>query len=316
MEQQFIEWLKAKVGSDGRLDVGNGDDAAVLRPPAGRRTVFCTDMLAEGVHFPPAPDYDPFAVGQKAVGVNLSDVAAMAGRPEAAVASVTLPRHGGQQIAERLLEGMLAMASRFDVRLVGGDTTAWDGPLVVNVAMLGSVTPGTIWRRDAARPGDLLLVTGGLGGSLRGRHLAVEPRVEEARVLSSAFTVHAAIDISDGLTLDLSRMMEASGCGAELILDEIPIHADAVAAATDDPQHGDPLARALGDGEDFELLMSMPEDQTAQLLQAIAEGSLTGWPGTPLAVVGRVLAEPGLVAVAADGSRRPLAAKGYLHEFS
>lgn len=315
MEQRFIEWLVAKLGAGARLDVAIGDDAAVLRPPAGRRTVFCTDLLCEGVHFPLAPAYDPRQVGHKAIAVNLSDVAAMAGRPEAAVVSVTLPREGGQQIGEGLLEGMLAVCERFGVSLVGGDTTSWDGPLVVNVAMLGSVLPDRVWRRDACRVGDVLLATGAFGGSLAGRHLAVEPRVVEASLIAEAFTVHGAIDVSDGLTLDLARMMEASGCGAELELARVPIHADAVAAASAEPARGRALERALGDGEDFELLMSLAPAEATRLLAAVAEGQLEGWPGTPLSLIGRVVAGSGLVAVAEDKTRAPLPPRGYLHAF-
>ncbi len=316
MEQQLIDWLVARLGGDPRLDVPNGDDAAVLRPPAGRRTVFCTDMLCEGVHFPRAPDYDPRAVGHKAIAVNLSDVAAMAGCPEAAVVSVSLPREGGQRIGEALLEGMLAIAERFEMPLVGGDTTSWDGPLAVNVAMLGSVAAGRVWRRDGCRVGDVVLVTGAVGGSLAGRHLAVEPRVDEARLIAEAFTVHGAIDISDGLALDLSRMMQASGCGAELDLAAVPIHADAVAASKRDPAGGTPLMRALGDGEDFELLISLAADDAERLLEAIAAGRLAGWPGTPLTAIGRVVAGHGLVAVAEDGRRSSLPPTGYQHAFT
>ncbi len=315
MEQRFIEWLIARVGADPREDVGIGDDAAVLRPSAGRRTVLCTDMLCEGTHFPAAPDYDPRAVGRKAIAVNLSDVAAMAGRPESAVVSVALPRRGGKQVAESLVEGMVAEAARFGVTLVGGDTTSWNGPLVVNVAMLGSVAPGRIWRRDGCRVGDVLLLTGACGGSLLGRHLAVQPRVTEARLIAETVTVHGAIDVSDGLALDLSRMMEASGCGAELQLAAIPIHADARAAAEADSSRGTPLQRALGDGEDFELLMSLGADDAALLLEIVARGELPGWPGTPLTVIGNVVAERGLVALAEDNSRSVLPPLGYQHAF-
>ena len=316
MEQQLIDWLVAKLAADPRLDVPNGDDAAVLRPPAGRRTVFCTDMLCEGVHFPAAPDYDPRAVGHKAIAVNLSDLAAMASRPEAAVVSVSLPRSGGQSVGEALLEGMLTIATRFNVALVGGDTTSWNGPLAVNVAMLGSVAAGRIWRRDGCRVGDVVLVTGAVGGSLAGRHLAVEPRVNEARLIADMVAVHGAIDISDGLALDLSRMMQASGCGAEVDLAAVPIHADAVAAAKLDPSGGTPLMRALGDGEDFELLISLAADDAERLLGAIATGRLAGWPGTPLTAIGRVVADRGLVAVSEDGRRTALPPSGYQHAFT
>lgn len=316
VEQRFIDWLVSEVGVDPRNDVGIGDDAAVMRPPAGRRTVLCTDMLCEGVHFPASPGYDPRAVGRKAIAVNLSDVAAMAGRPESAVVSVALPRRGGQHVGEHLLAGMLEEARRFGVALVGGDTTSWDGPLVVNVAMLGSVVPGRVWRRDGAREGDVLLVTGACGGSLLGRHLAVQPRVTEARLIAEMVTVHAAIDISDGLALDLSRMLEASGCAAEVDLALIPIHPDAVAAAEAEPTKGTACDRALGDGEDFELLLSLAPAEAEKLLAAHEHGTLAGWPGTSLTEIGRVVAGRGMVGIAEDGSRSVLPPRGYLHAFN
>jgi len=316
VEQQFIDWLMSRLRADSRLDVPNGDDAAVLRPPAGRRIVFCTDILCEGVHFPRAPEYQASLVGHKAIAVNLSDIAAMGGRPEVAVASVSLPQKGGQQVGEELLSGMLAVADRFGLALVGGDTTAWDGPLVINVAMLGSVAPGRVWRRDGCRAGDVLLLTGAVGGSLARRHLSVEPRVEEARVIAETVTVHGAIDVSDGLALDLSRLVQASNCGAEVDLASVPVHADAEAAARAAPSEGSPLMRALGDGEDFELLMSVAADEAERLLAAVKAGQLEGWPGTSLTVIGRVVDRPGLVAVAADGRRSPLVPTGYQHVFT
>ncbi len=313
MEDRFVDWLVKKVGSSAALDVGIGDDAAVLRPPAGRRTVFCTDSVCEGVHFPAAPHYDPCQVGHKALAVNLSDIAAMGGRPEAAVVSVTLPRAGGLSIGEQLLAGMLPLSEKFAMPIVGGDTASWDGPLVVSVAMLGSVAAGRVWRRDGCRAGDLLVVTGGFGGSLAGRHLAVEPRVEEARLISECVTVHGAIDVSDGLSLDLARLMAASGCGAEIDLSAVPVHEDALVLAGKDPSKGEPLERALADGEDFELVMSMAPEEAALLLKAVAEARLCGWPGTPLTVIGRVVAGRGLMTVSATGVREPLTPKGYLH---
>jgi thiamine-monophosphate kinase len=239
----------------------------------------------------------------------------MAAKPEAAVASVTLPRAGGERIGKQLLEGMLSIAAAHGVTLAGGDTTSWNGPLVVSVAMLGSVSPGRAWRRDGARVGDFLVVTGGLGGSLRGRHLSVTPRCQEALVIAGTVDVHAAIDVSDGLSLDLSRMTRASGCGAELELARIPVHPDAVVASEEQPDGGSPLERALGDGEDFELLMSMSPSDAERLVAAAAAGRLPGWPGTPLTIIGRVVAGPGLVGITPDGCRQTLAARGYLHAF-
>jgi len=312
VEDAFLDWLLSRIPSDPRLEVPPGDDAAVLRPAAMRRPLLAADMLVEGVHFEPLPGVDPALVGHKALAVNLSDIAAMGGRGEAAVATVALPRRGGGQIGRAMLEGMLELAAAENVVLAGGDTTSWDGPLTVSVTVLGSVGPHAAWRRDAARPGDRILATGRFGGSLLGRHLSFRPRCREALAIVAAIPGErvAAIDVSDGLSLDLARMMRASGTGAVVEVAAVPIHPDAQRAAEDGRS---PLEHALTDGEDFELLLAVAPAVASRLLALAAAGG-DAWPGTPLTVIGEVVAEPGLVAVDAAGSRRPLVPRGFLHE--
>ena len=142
METDFVDWLTKRIPADPRLEVPPGDDAAVLRPPALRRTVVTVDMLTEGVDFILGPACPPAAVGHKAVGVSLSDLAAMGSRPEAVFVAVCLPRSGGAAIARGLLEGVERLVAEHGCVLAGGDTNAWDGPLVVSVTALGSVPPG------------------------------------------------------------------------------------------------------------------------------------------------------------------------------
>ncbi len=308
METEFVDWLVHRIPPDDRLEVPPGDDAAVLRPPAGRRTVVTVDMLMEGVDFILGPDCPPAAVGHKALAVSLSDLAAMAARPEAIVVAVALPRHGGEAVGRGLHEGLAALAGEHGVVLAGGDTNAWDGPLVVSVTALGSVVPGRAGRRDGARVGDRLLVTGACGGSLLGRHLAVTPRCREALRLAERHDVHAAIDVSDGLSLDVSRLMAASGTAASLDLGAIPIHADAVAASRRDGDGRSPLDHALGDGEDFELVLAMP---AAAAAAALADDTL----GVSLTDIGEVVAGAGLFARQSDGSTIPLVPHGYVHHF-
>lgn len=308
METEFVDWLVRRVPPDVRLEVPPGDDAAVLRPPAGRRTVVTVDMLMEGVDFILGPDCPPAAVGHKALAVSLSDLAAMAARPEAIVVAVALPRHGGEAVGRGVHEGLAALAGTHGVVLAGGDTNAWDGPLVVSVTALGSVAAGRAWRRDGARVGDRLLVTGACGGSLLGRHLAVTPRCHEALRLAERHDVHAAIDVSDGLSLDISRLMAASGTAASLDLGSIPIHADAVAASRRDGDGRSPLDHALGDGEDFELVLAMP---AAAAAAALADDTL----GVSLTDIGEVVAGAGLFARQSDGSSVPLVPHGYVHHF-
>ncbi|MFM8734304.1 MAG: thiamine-phosphate kinase [Pirellulales bacterium] len=311
MELDFVADLIARIPADPRLEVPPGDDAAVLRPPAGRRTVVTVDMLMEGVDFVLDAACTPRRVGHKALAVNLSDLAAMAARPEAAVVAVSLPRQHGDTIGRGLLDGILTLAAEHGMTLAGGDTNAWDGPLVISITAIGSVLPGRAWRRDGARPGDLLVVTGACGGSLLGRHLDVAPRCREAALIADHVTVHASIDISDGLTLDLWRVMQASGTGAVLDLAAIPIHADALRMASQPGDGRSPLDHALADGEDFELLLALPPDE-ARRLEAEAPGLL----GIPAAVIGEVIAGSGLAGRAADGTISPLEPRGYAHAFA
>ena len=304
METTFIDWLRGRVGADPRLEVPLGDDAAVLRPPAGRRIVVTVDMLTEGVDFLLGPGASARAVGHKALAVNLSDLAAMGARPEAAFVAVALPRDHAATVARELFEGIAPLAARFGVALAGGDTNTWDGPLVVSVTALGSVAPGAAWRRDGARPGDLLVVTGPCGGSLLGRHLLVAPRCDEALAIAGRFAVHAAIDVSDGLSLDLDRLLRASGVGATLDLAAVPIHDDARRAGSQDGRS--PLDHALGDGEDFELVLAMPAAD-ARALVAAPPAALR-----PV-IIGSVTAGSGIEAIAPDGTRRPLEPRGWVH---
>lgn len=309
METDFVAWLVARLPADPRLEVPPGDDAAVLRPPAMRRTVVTVDMLMEGTDFIVGPDCSPQAVGHKALAVSLSDLAAMGARPEAAVVAVALPRHGGDALGRGIQAGLETLAAEHGVVLAGGDTNAWDGPLVISTTLLGSVAPGAAWRRDGARPGDLLVATGAFGGSLLGRHLAVRPRVREALSIAARFPVHAAIDCSDGLSLDLARMMAASGTRGVVRLAHIPIHPDAVRRAERDG--GTPLEHALGDGEDFELILALPPDAARGLVAAAGTPPLD----LPITVIGSVEEGAGLVAEAADGSRSPLEPRGFVHAF-
>ena len=309
METDFVAWLISRLPADPRLEVPPGDDAAVLRPPALRRTVVTVDMLMEGTDFILGPACSPQAIGHKALAVSLSDLAAMAARPEAAFVAVALPRHGGDALGRGIQAGIELLAAEHRVVLAGGDTNAWDGPLVISTTALGSVAPGSAWRRDGARPGDLLVVTGAFGGSLLGRHLAVRPRVREALCIAERFPVHAAIDCSDGLALDLARMMAASGTRGVVRLAAVPIHPDAFRRAARDG--GTPLDHALGDGEDFELILALPAEAAHGLVAAAGTPPLD----PPITVIGTVEEGAGLIAEKADGSRSPLAPRGYVHDF-
>jgi thiamine-monophosphate kinase len=306
-EFAFIDWLRQRTPPAERVLLGPGDDTAVLRWPNGPNCLVTTDMLLEGSCFRLAETHpgSPGAgtarqIGRKALAVNLSDIAAMAGVPVAAVVSVGLPRKGGRALAEELYLGLREMADAFDTAIIGGDTNSWDGPLVINVTLLGEATPRGAVCRKGARPGDRLLVTGPLGGSLLGKHLDFTPRVREALALHAAVDLHAMIDISDGLAADVAHLCAESGCGAVLYADAIPI-ADAARALAGKRT---PMEHALGDGEDFELVFAVAPVDAETLLRT---------PPVPgLAVIGECIAEAGLW-LEEHGRRRPLPALGYVH---
>lgn len=301
MEAEFHQWLREHVPADANLPLGLRDDAAFWTQNASHGLVITTDLLSDGVDFRLA-EVDPRRVGRKALAVNLSDLAAMAAEPLAAVVSIALPRRPDSQAALRLAislyEGLLPLAKEFNVAIAGGDTNAHDGPLVICVTAWGQLTSRGPLTRSAGRPGDKLLVTGSLGGSLAGHHFDFTPRVREALLLHERYNLHAGMDISDGLALDLSRLAEASGCGAVLHADQIPI-SDAAAKLTN------PLQHALGDGEDFELLLAAPAD--------VADAIVRDQPlDCRVTCIGALIAERGLWQ-SDNGNRTPLEPKGWQH---
>ncbi|MGP0062477.1 MAG: thiamine-phosphate kinase [Isosphaeraceae bacterium] len=306
-EFALIDWIRrhtASPPSNPWTQLGIGDDCAILDIGAPSNLLITTDMLMDGRHFRLALD-GPAAVGYKAMGVNLSDIAAMAGVPRAAVVAVALPRGTAVEVAQGLHAGIRTLADRFGVDLVGGDTNAWDGPLVIAVTLLGQATARGAARRAGARPGDAILVTGPLGGSLSaGRHLRPEPRIAEALALHESATIHAMIDLSDGLSSDLVHILdESGGLGAILDADAIPIHADAAAMSLRD---GVPAVdHALNDGEDFELCLTLSPEDADRLLAA---------PPSPARLyrVGEITDAPGLRLRTSEGIR-PIEPRGFDH---
>jgi len=260
-------------------------------------------MLMEGSHFRLA-EAGPRRVGRKAMAVNLSDIAAMAGRPVAAVVSVGLPRGAGKILAEALYEGMREMTEAFNTALVGGDTNSWDGELVLSITLLGQPTPPGPVRRAGAQPGDWLIVTGPLGGSILGKHLDFTPRVREAIDLQQCVGLHAMIDISDGLAADAHHLCEESNCGAVLRSEAIPIH-PAVEKLTDGRN---PLEHALTDGEDFELAFAVSPEDGRRLVGTQPISGIT------LVHVGEFIADKQFL-LEEKGRRRPLEPRGYVHVF-
>ncbi|CAK9028421.1 Thiamine-monophosphate kinase (TMP kinase) (Thiamine-phosphate kinase), partial [Durusdinium trenchii] len=224
-EFSFIEKLRRRANVLPAVHLGIGDDAAWLASsPHGQ--LVAVDMLAEGRHFT-FPEATPELVGRKALAVNLSDLAAMGGRPTSAFVSLMLPADRGSAFADRVMTGLLELAAEFQVTVAGGDTNSWAGPLVISVTVCGEPLDSRPILRRGACADDWLMVSGPLGGSFpSGRHLTFEPRVELAAYLVEHVQVHAMIDLSDGLGSDLRHLLDASEVGAILKADSIPIHED------------------------------------------------------------------------------------------
>jgi thiamine-monophosphate kinase len=307
MESELIEYFRQRLPAHPLLRLGPGDDAAVLRLAEVDECVITVDMLTDQVDFR-LSEIDPRRAGRKALAVNLSDLAAMGSRPLAAVIALALPRRGGAELAVALYEGLLPLAERYQVAMAGGDTNSWDAPLAISITLLGEVTEHGPLRRGGARPGDQIVVTGSFGGSILGRHLDFEPRVQEALLLSERYELHAAIDVSDGLLMDLGHIAEASGCGAALRTEAVPVSDDALRLAQRLADGSTPLDHALGDGEDFELILAVPPEAATRML---AEQPLQ----VPLTAIGRFVTEPGLWEALPDGEQRKLAPRGWQHRF-
>ena len=272
MEQSFLAYLRGRCRQLPQVDVGIGDDATVLRisqlenakgelivedrkrTTQQRSIVACTDQIIDGVDFL-STEHALCDVGYKAMAINLSDIAAMGASPTAALVTLSLPEANATRIAGDVYEGILEAAHQYSVSIAGGDLSTYNGPLAISITLLGSVPEGEAWLRSGAQEGDAVYVTGPVGGSIRGRHLRPTPRIELAQQLRESVKVHAAIDISDGLSLDLDRLCAASGIGVELDVDEIPVHQDAFSLAKETGRK--PFEHAWSDGEDFELLLTM-----------------------------------------------------------
>jgi thiamine-monophosphate kinase len=306
-EFELIHRLTRSLPANASVVVGAGDDCAVLEPGAPDRLVlFKTDAVVEGVHF--TPETPPEKVGHKALGRCLSDIAAMAGTATAALVTIGLPRGYKPETVEAIYAGLNALARRHQVAVVGGETTASPGGIFISVALLGWAPRGKCVLRSGAEAGDALFVTGELGGSLAGKHLEFEPRLEEARWLAQHFTLHAMLDISDGLAGDLQHLLAASRVGAEMLATAIPISREARRAAKASATAKPALVAALTDGEDFELLFTIASRDAVTLLDAWRKQ----FPKLPLTCLGKIKAGEGITIRDKD-SVRPLTAHGYEH---
>ncbi len=232
---------------------GIGDDTAVLEYKDDKFLLFTTDMIAEDVHF--TKKMNPLAIGHKALACNISDVAAMGGLPLYAVISLAAPKNLEICFVENIYKGINALAKKFNISIVGGDTITGK-KMIINVALLGEVKKERLVLRSTAKKGDRVFVTGKLGRSLAtGKHLSFTPRLKESQYLVECFKPTAMIDISDGLAGDFGHILKESRVGGVLYESLIPRMKNAT------------LRNALEDGEDFELLFTLPPLKANELLR-------------------------------------------------
>jgi thiamine-monophosphate kinase len=328
-EDELIEVIRRLLAEDvPGVTLGVGDDAALVEM-GSHLGVLTADMLVEGVHFDRATA-SPADLGYKALAVNVSDVAAMGGSPRHALVSLGLPEDVEVSWVVELYGGLREGAREYGMAVVGGDTSRADR-VVISVAVTGEVVRGGEVTRAGASPGDRIVVTGALGAAAGGlmllrapahdvaqaassdwarslveAHLRPVARVGEGQTLAQSGAT-AMIDVSDGLAKDLGRLCEASGVAAAVVLADVPV-ALTLKQLADALPDLDPLALALGGGEDYELLATLPPEAVPSVEAKLAERF-----GTQLTEIGEIREGTGLVAVEADGTERPLEPKGWDH---
>jgi thiamine-monophosphate kinase len=306
-EFELIARLTQSLPANPTVVVGPGDDCAVLDVGLPDRwLLFKTDAVVEGVHF--VRGAAPEKIGRKALARCLSDIAAMAGTPTAALVTIALPQKFDVKFVEAIYAGLNRLARKHGVAVVGGETTMHPAHTLISIALLGWVPRGKAVLRSGAKAGDAIFVTGELGGSLAGKHLEFEPRLAEARWLAETFPLHALIDLSDGLAGDLRHVLQAGRVGAELLKTAIPIaHAAKLRAKGRSPAKP-PFVAALTDGEDFELLFTVASGDAVKLLDAWKKQ----FPKLRLSCIGKITAGTG-IAIRDQTGLHPFTADGYIH---
>ncbi|MBP7056231.1 MAG: thiamine-phosphate kinase [Candidatus Omnitrophica bacterium] len=291
----LISEIAKGIRLDSSVVKGIGDDTAVIKWKRDRYLLFTCDMVIEDVHFT-RKSAPPFEIGWKAMARNISDIAAMGGVPKYALISAGLDPDMSVSYIRQIKRGILSAADRFGINVVGGDTSK-SSKLVIDISLIGEVEKDCLTLRSGARKGDVILVTGAIGGSSKGRHLNFMPRLEEARQIVKNFKVNSMIDVSDGLLIDLSRILRASSAGARLFKDSIPLSRDA-----------DSFEKAVSEGEDFELLFTMSVKEARRFfIHGLRKMK------TPVTLIGQITGnEKGFVLVTERGEKK-ITGSGFLH---
>jgi thiamine-monophosphate kinase len=315
-ERQFVERLRVEASrrsrphrKGSRLRQGIGDDCAVLSVAGRSDFLVTTDLLIEGIHFR-REWQEPESLGHKVIARGLSDIAAMGGVPRYAFLSLALNAGTGSRWLDRFFAGLFRIAEASGVTLAGGDTSASKSGLVADVVVIGEVLSGKAILRSGARPGDEIWVSGSLGGAAAGlrllrqgkkggrrtevlqRFLYPQPRLAIGRLLARRGLASAMIDLSDGLSIDLARLCEASGVGARIEAETVP----RVASST--------LEQALHGGEDYELLFTVPGERADRVPRDVN--------GVSLSRIGRILHRRRL-SIIRNGKEERLPVRGFEH---
>jgi len=287
-EDDLVRLLTARIPLGKNCEMGIGDDCAVVRTPCGDRLLLKTDCLLEDVHF--LREHPAHLVGHKALARAVSDFAACAGTPRHALITLALPVPAPIEYVHGIYRGLAKTARRFGIGIVGGETSRSPSRIFLNITLVGNAEPGPILR-STARPGDAIFVTGRLGGSYEsGHHLRFTPRLKQAHWLATHFPPSAMMDLSDGLAADLPRLAAASRVGVYVEPDLVPL------------QPGSTLENAACDGEDYELLFTMPSSSAAQLSAAWKRA----FPRLRLTRIGEILASQA-------ATQLPWKGKGFSH---
>jgi len=304
---------------------GIGDDAAAFITEPGYLTLITTDLLVERIHFL-REAISGFDLGHKSLAVNLSDIAAMGGTAREAFVSIAIPEDCQLGYLDQIYTGIKKLAAKFDVNVLGGDTTGSRIDLIINIVVQGIVSKAELLCRDAARPGDIIFSTGFLGDSRAGLHLILnkiaadtqalksllkahnlpEPHLREGRFLARQPGMHAAIDTSDGLSSDLGHIVEESRVGARLLADKIPVSQELRDFCT--RFDFDPIDYALAGGEDYTLLCTTAPESADRIADAFAKEFKR-----PLFKIGEITAENQLALVYPDAKTKPIALTGWDH---
>lgn len=292
----LIHRLTKNLKQDKSVIKGPGDDAAVIEWTSKKYLLMTSDILVEDIHFRRS-SATPYQIGWKAMVRNISDIAAMGGLPRYATISMALPSKTALSYADGIYKGIKSSAKQFGVNVVGGDLSSSEN-IVIDIALLGEVEKDRLVRRSGANAGDLILLTGTVGGSSKGKHLDFVPRVEASRLITEKYSVSSMIDVSDGLLIDLWRILDASGVGAKIHQSIIPLSS-----------HARSFDRAVREGEDFELLFTMSNNEARKFFTKMLAKMKT-----PVTLIGEITRKrDGYRLIREDGKTEKIKTDGYLH---